>query len=87
MKLSPFFSSLPAYFSRSRAEHAGAAGVSLFEPLFQPDIDLETPRVVDRVQLSRSADAPLTMRWIAILSGPRATTWRRPVAYNGGTTP
>ncbi|PLX77680.1 MAG: dihydroorotate dehydrogenase [Azoarcus sp.] len=67
MKLSPFFSSLPNFVQQ--AEQAGAAGVSMFNRFFQPDIDLETLTVVDRVQLSSSADALLTMRWIAILRG------------------
>lgn len=67
MKLSPFFSSLP-HFVR-QAEAAGAAGVSLFNRFFQPDIDLDKLQVVDRAQLSTSADVLLTMRWIAILRG------------------
>lgn len=67
MKLSPFFSSLPNFVRR--AEQAGAAGISLFNRFFQPDIDLATLKVVDRVQLSTSADTLLTMRWIAILRG------------------
>lgn len=78
MKLSPFFSSLP-HFVR-RAERAGAAGVSLFNRFFQPDIDLESLKVVDRVQLSTSADGLLTMRWIAILRGGTALT----LAASGG---
>ena len=67
MKLSPFFSSLPHFVHQ--AETAGAAGVSLFNRFFQPDIDLETLSIVDRVQLSSSADTLLAMRWIAILRG------------------
>jgi dihydroorotate dehydrogenase (fumarate) len=67
LKLSPFFSALPQFVNR--AEAAGAAGVSLFNRFFQPDIDLETLQVVDRVQLSSSADTLLAMRWIAILRG------------------
>ena len=78
MKLSPFFSSLP-HFVR-RAEAAGAAGVSLFNRFFQPDIDLDTLTVVDRAQLSSSADGLLTMRWIAILRGRSALT----LAATGG---
>lgn len=78
MKLSPFFSSLPHFVQQ--AEAAGAAGVSLFNRFFQPDIDLETLQVVDRVQLSTSADVLLSMRWIAILRGRTALT----LAATGG---
>lgn len=78
MKLSPFFSSLP-HFVR-QAEAAGAAGVSLFNRFFQPDIDLESLAVVDRIQLSNSADTLLTMRWIAILYGRSKLT----LAATGG---
>lgn len=78
LKLSPFFSALPHFVSR--AEAAGAAGVSLFNRFFQPDIDLETLTVVDRVQLSTSADTLLAMRWIAILRGQTPLT----LAASGG---
>ncbi len=44
MKLSPFFSSLPHFVQQLDA--AGAAGISLFNRFFQPDIDLETLREV-----------------------------------------
>jgi dihydroorotate dehydrogenase (fumarate) len=67
MKLSPFFSSLPNFVAE--VEAAGGAGVSLFNRFFQPDIDLDTLSVVDRVQLSTPADGLLTMRWIALLRG------------------
>lgn len=78
MKLSPFFSSLPNF---ARHLHkSGAAGISLFNRFFQPDIDLETLRVVDRIQFSSSADTLLTMRWIAILCGRTRLT----LAATGG---
>lgn len=67
MKLSPFFSSLPNFVRKIEA--AGAAGVSLFNRFFQPDIDLDRLSVVDRIQLSSPSDVLLTMRWIAILRG------------------
>lgn len=67
MKLSPFFSSLPHFVHQ--AETAGAAGVSLFNRFLQPDIDLATLSLFDRVQLSSSVDTLLAMRWIAILRG------------------
>ena len=67
MKLSPFFSSLPNFVRQ--VEAAGAAGVSIFNRFFQPDIDLESLSVIDRAQLSSSSDVLLTMRWIAILYG------------------
>jgi len=78
MKLSPFFSSLPNFVHQ--AERAGVAGISMFNRFFQPDIDLATLRVVDRVQLSTSADTLLTMRWIAILRG----STRLSLAATGG---
>lgn len=78
MKLSPFFSSLP-HFVR-KAEIAGAAGVSLFNRFFQPDIDMDALAVVDRVQLSTPADGLLSMRWIALLRGHTGLT----LAATGG---
>jgi len=78
MKLSPFFSSLPHFVHQ--AERAGVAGISLFNRFFQPDIDLESLSVVDRVQLSTSADTLLAMRWIAILRG----STRLSLAATGG---
>jgi dihydroorotate dehydrogenase (fumarate) len=67
MKLAPHFSSLP-HFVR-KLEAAGAQGVALFNRFYQPDIDLETLAVVDRLKLSTSADSLLAMRWLAILHG------------------
>ena len=67
VKLSPQFSAV-AHMVR-HLEQAGAAGVSLFNRFYQPDIDLETLKVTPCLQLSTSAEARLAMRWIAILHG------------------
>lgn len=67
MKLAPNFSSLPHF--AGKLEEAGAHGIALFNRFYQPDIDLETLAVVDRLKLSTSADSLLAMRWLAILYG------------------
>ncbi|HNQ05462.1 MAG TPA: dihydroorotate dehydrogenase-like protein [Thiobacillaceae bacterium] len=78
MKLSPYFSSLP-HFVR-QLEQAGARGVALFNRFFQPDIDLESLRVENRLTLSRSDEALLRITWIAILHGRTRLT----LAATGG---
>ncbi|OOZ40219.1 dihydroorotate dehydrogenase [Solemya pervernicosa gill symbiont] len=65
MKLSPQFSALPHFVKELEA--AGAAGVSLFNRFYQPDIDIDALKVTPQIQLSRSADALLAMRWIGVL--------------------
>jgi dihydroorotate dehydrogenase (fumarate) len=67
VKLSPFFSSLP-HVVREIARR-GANGVSLFNRFYQPNLDLENLEVASRLSLSRSEDALLPMRWIALLFG------------------
>ncbi|WP_169977934.1 dihydroorotate dehydrogenase-like protein [Tautonia rosea] len=67
IKLGPFFSALP--HMATRLVDAGADGLVLFNRFYQPDIDLETLRVVSRLVLSTSDEVRLPMRWIAILSG------------------
>lgn len=78
MKLPPFFASLPNFVRRLEA--GGAAGVSLFNRFFQPDIDLDSLEMVDRLELSSPDEALLRIRWIAIL---RAQT-RMTLAATGG---
>lgn len=67
MKLSPYFSSLPNFVKQIEA--AGAQGVALFNRFYQPDIDLDTLRMVDRLHLSSPDEALLRIRWISILHG------------------
>lgn len=67
MKLSAQFSAVANLVKRLQA--GGAQGVSLFNRFYQPGIDLESLQVRPQLQLSTSADALLSMRWIAILHG------------------
>jgi len=65
MKLSSQFSS-PGNMVK-KLDKSGADGVVLFNRFYQPDIDLETLYVGHTLNFSRSEDALLAMRWIAIL--------------------
>ncbi|MCU7844503.1 MAG: dihydroorotate dehydrogenase-like protein [Candidatus Thiodiazotropha sp. (ex Monitilora ramsayi)] len=67
MKLSPAFSSMANMVKQ--LEVAGAAGVSLFNRFYQPDINIDTLRLSASLQTSTSAESLLAMRWIAILHG------------------
>ncbi len=78
MKLSPYFSSLPHFVKQ--LEQAGARGIALFNRFMQPDIDLDSLRMVDQLHLSYPDEALLRMRWIAILRGRTALT----LAATGG---
>jgi len=65
VKLSPYYSAMAHFAAKVIA--AGAAGLVLFNRFYQPDLDLETMDVVPRVELSRSWELRLPLRWIAIL--------------------
>ena len=67
MKLSPFFSSIGNMVKK--LEGAGAAGVSLFNRFYQPDIQIDGMRLQHTLTPTRSTDALLAMRWAAILHG------------------
>jgi dihydroorotate dehydrogenase (fumarate) len=67
MKLSPFFSSIGNMVKKLEA--AGVSGVSLFNRFYQPDIHIDGLRLQHELTRSRSSDALLAMRWIAMLSG------------------
>lgn len=66
VKLSPFYSSLPAFVSK--LEHSGVAGIVLFNRLYQPDIDPEHLTVERTLHLSDRSELLLRLRWLAILS-------------------
>jgi dihydroorotate dehydrogenase (fumarate) len=67
MKLSPAFSSVANM--AQQLELAGAAGISLFNRFYQPDINIDTLRLSHSLHTSTSAESLLAMRWIAILHG------------------
>ncbi len=65
VKLSPFYSSVANF--AGRAVERGADALVLFNRFYQPDLDLDTLDVVNRVELSRPWELRLPLRWIAIL--------------------
>ncbi len=67
VKVGPFFTAMANLATRMVA--AGAGGLVLFNRFYQPDLDLETMRVVPRVALSTPEDLRLPLRWISILRG------------------
>jgi len=67
VKLSPYFTAL-AHTARELAA-AGADGLTLFNRFYQPDLDVQTREVVPHLELSRSSEVRLPLRWIAILHG------------------
>lgn len=65
VKLSPFYSALPAFCAR--LVEAGANGLVLFNRFYQPDLDIEALEVTPSLELSTEADLKLPLRWTAIL--------------------
>ena len=65
VKLSPYYSAM-AHFA-AKVVGAGAKGLVLFNRFYQPDLDLESMEVVPRVEMSRTWELRLPLRWIAIL--------------------
>jgi dihydroorotate dehydrogenase (fumarate) len=65
IKLSPYYSAMASFAGDVVAR--GADGLVLFNRFYQPDLDLESLEVVNRLELSQSADLRLPLRWIAIL--------------------
>lgn len=67
VKLHPYFSSLPNIVMRM--VEAGAAGVTLFNRFFQPDVDLDKLSVAPHLTLSDSSILRKRLRWVALLDG------------------
>lgn len=66
VKLSPFYSSLLNL--GKQLDEAGADGLVMFNRIYQPEIDAELLNVVAKMQLSTSAELPLRLRWLGIMS-------------------
>lgn len=67
LKLSPFYSNLLNMIPR--LDEAGAAGLVLFNRLFEPDISVETERTISPLNLSHDTDYRLALRYTALLEG------------------
>lgn len=78
VKLSPFYSSLPNL--AVRLQEAGADGLVVFNRFYHHDFDVETMRLVPKVQFSDSGDLPLRLRWLSVL----ATCYGGSLGCSGG---
>lgn len=78
VKLSPYFSAV-AHMAERLAQ-AGASALVLFNRFYQPDFDLEELEPVSHLELSRSWEMLLSLRWVAILFGRLAVD----LAITGG---
>lgn len=67
IKLSPYFSSMPNM--ARQLDRAGANALVLFNRFYQPDLDIENLQVKPNLNLSRSEEMRLRIRWVAILFG------------------
>jgi len=65
IKLSPYFNSI-ADLANKLAEE-GVEGLVLFNRFYQPDIDLIEMKVAPNLELSRSTELRLRLRWVGIL--------------------
>src|SRR5207244_5781661 len=67
VKLSPVFSAFGNL--ASRVDQAGADALVMFNRFYQPDIDTRTMTAKPTIELSRSGELLLRLRWLAILHG------------------
>jgi dihydroorotate dehydrogenase (fumarate) len=66
VKLTPFYASVPS-FAKKLAD-AGARGLVVFNRFYQPDVDLDELDVDRQLRASTSADLPLRLHGLALLS-------------------
>ena len=78
VKLAPFYSAF-ANLARQISDK-GANGLIIFNRFYEADIDIENLSLQRSLPLSRSAELPLRLRWLAILSSRVETS----LAVTGG---
>jgi dihydroorotate dehydrogenase (fumarate) len=66
VKLSVFYASLPSFVAR--LQQSGVRGVAVFNRFYQPDVDLEALDIARTLVLSTSAELPLRLHALAVLS-------------------
>ena len=67
VKLSPYFTAFGNL--AHRLDEAGADALVIFNRFYQPDIDIRNLSAAPSLELSRSAELLLRLRWLAILHG------------------
>jgi dihydroorotate dehydrogenase (fumarate) len=67
VKLSPFFTAF-GHMARE-LDRSGADALVMFNRFYQPDIDVRQMSVTTNLELSRSTELPLRLRWLALLHG------------------
>jgi dihydroorotate dehydrogenase (fumarate) len=67
VKLSPFFTAF-GNFAR-QLDQAGVDGLVIFNRFYQPSIDIKRMTAESSLELSRSSELLLRLRWLAILHG------------------
>ena len=66
VKLSPLYTALPAFVRQ--LETAGASGVTVFNRLYEPQVDIETLEIRRQLELSTAAELPQRLHALAVLS-------------------
>jgi len=67
LKISYYFSDLGPMIQR--LSETGIAGLVLFNRFYSPDFDIEKLKVVQTNVLSTPEELPISLRWVAIMSG------------------
>jgi dihydroorotate dehydrogenase (fumarate) len=65
VKISPFYTSVPAF--ALGLQNAGARGIVMFNRFYLPDLNLDTLDIEPRISLSTQAELRLPLRWIGIV--------------------